>query len=288
MMLELLLTRTGKGGSTPGLREALFENLRFVVFDELHTYRGRQGADVGMLIRRIRAKATHAATLVCVGTSATMSSGGTLEDQRVAVAKVAAEVFGTPFGPEAVIQEYLTRRFTAAHAGDALRSAVLAPVDGGVDEATLKLHPTPAWLESEIALAETEGRLVRNRPITFRAIVEKLHEATQCGEQASEQHLKEVLLWISEVNRALPPERKRYAYMPFKLHQFLSQTGAVLTSLEPQGQRYITLEAGYHVPGGAGASTVHRCIQPSQRRRIPLCQSPCEIAAAHLPRVLRR
>ena len=47
MMLELLLTRVGKGGTATGLREALFENLRFVVFDELHTYRGRQGADVG-------------------------------------------------------------------------------------------------------------------------------------------------------------------------------------------------------------------------------------------------
>ena len=27
--------------------------LRFLVFDELHTYRGRQGADVAMLIRRL-------------------------------------------------------------------------------------------------------------------------------------------------------------------------------------------------------------------------------------------
>ena len=46
MMLELLLTRSKERP----LRNALYKNLQFIVFDELHTYRGRQGADVGMLI----------------------------------------------------------------------------------------------------------------------------------------------------------------------------------------------------------------------------------------------
>jgi ATP-dependent helicase YprA (DUF1998 family) len=35
------------------------KGLKFLVFDELHTYRGRQGADVAMLIRRVR-EACHA------------------------------------------------------------------------------------------------------------------------------------------------------------------------------------------------------------------------------------
>lgn len=45
--------------------------LRFLVFDELHTYRGRQGADVAMLIRRLKERCA-APGLICVGTSATM------------------------------------------------------------------------------------------------------------------------------------------------------------------------------------------------------------------------
>ena len=52
MMLELLLTRVRERP----IRDAIYANLRFLVFDELHTYRGRQGADVAMLIRRIRAR----------------------------------------------------------------------------------------------------------------------------------------------------------------------------------------------------------------------------------------
>ncbi|MEZ6084000.1 MAG: DEAD/DEAH box helicase, partial [Phycisphaerae bacterium] len=49
VMLELILTRIEE--------RKLVDHagvLRFLVFDELHTYRGRQGADVAMLVRRCR------------------------------------------------------------------------------------------------------------------------------------------------------------------------------------------------------------------------------------------
>lgn len=42
MMLELLLTRIRERS----IRDGIYENLGFLVFDELHTYRGRQGADI--------------------------------------------------------------------------------------------------------------------------------------------------------------------------------------------------------------------------------------------------
>ncbi len=51
MMLELLMTRQNT------LDRAVIANahgLEFIVLDELHTYRGRQGADVAMLVRRVR------------------------------------------------------------------------------------------------------------------------------------------------------------------------------------------------------------------------------------------
>ncbi len=42
MMLELILTRIAE----QTIRTSIFDNLRWLVFDELHMYRGRQGADV--------------------------------------------------------------------------------------------------------------------------------------------------------------------------------------------------------------------------------------------------
>ena len=101
MMLELLLTRLQERS----IRDAIYENLRFLVFDELHTYRGRQGADVAMLIRRIRAQCKQKIT--CIGTSATMVSVGSLASQREEVARVATNMFGRSFRPDQVINETL-------------------------------------------------------------------------------------------------------------------------------------------------------------------------------------
>jgi ATP-dependent helicase YprA (DUF1998 family) len=50
-----------------------FRNLRYLVFDELHTSRGRQGSDVSILIRRIKSAASN--PMLVLGTSATMVSG---------------------------------------------------------------------------------------------------------------------------------------------------------------------------------------------------------------------
>src|SRR4051812_1887369 len=91
MMLELLMTRQDE------LDRRVIGNcagLRFLVLDELHTYRGRQGADVALLVRRVRERLAPK-NLQCVGTSATMASGGTLEEKKAAVARVAAKLFAT-------------------------------------------------------------------------------------------------------------------------------------------------------------------------------------------------
>jgi ATP-dependent helicase YprA (DUF1998 family) len=73
MMLELLMTRQN------ALDRAVIANahgLEYLVLDELHTYRGRQGADVAMLVRRVRDRLCPEKTPVCIGTSATMATEG--------------------------------------------------------------------------------------------------------------------------------------------------------------------------------------------------------------------
>lgn len=101
VMLELILTR-------PDERKLVqaAQDLRFLVLDELHTYRGRQGADVAMLVRRAR-DAFAAEILQCVGTSATLAGPGAFDEQRDEVARVASLMFGASMKPEHVISETL-------------------------------------------------------------------------------------------------------------------------------------------------------------------------------------
>lgn len=70
MMLELVMTRSGRDVE---IRQNILDNIKYLVFDELHTYRGRQGSDVSILIRRIKSAASN--SIACIGTSATMVSG---------------------------------------------------------------------------------------------------------------------------------------------------------------------------------------------------------------------
>jgi ATP-dependent helicase YprA (DUF1998 family) len=144
MMLELLLTRVRERS----IRNGIYENVRFLVFDELHTYRGRQGADIALLIRRIRSRCTQ--SVLCIGTSATMISVGTPSTQRAAVANVATKLFGKPFAAEQVINETLTRSFSfegVIPTGAELSTAISNNVNINDSLEKLKTHPVAVWLE---------------------------------------------------------------------------------------------------------------------------------------------
>ena len=103
VMLELILTRPD---DAPLVRAA--HGLKYLVLDELHTYRGRQGADVAMLVRRAR-EAFRAAELQCVGSSATMASEHGQVTSSPSVAEVASRIFGTEIDDRQVIGEALQR-----------------------------------------------------------------------------------------------------------------------------------------------------------------------------------
>jgi hypothetical protein len=91
-MLEYLLVRP---------QEAMFfvaggiETLRFLIFDEVHTYDGAKGCEISMLLRRLRQRigATTRGSLRCIGTSATLGGGQDFPD----VAKYAEQLFDEPF-----------------------------------------------------------------------------------------------------------------------------------------------------------------------------------------------
>jgi superfamily II DNA/RNA helicase len=243
MMLELLLTRLRERP----IRNGIYENLRFMVFDELHTYRGRQGADVAMLIRRIRSRCAH--EVVSIGTSATMVSGGTIESQRAEVAGVATKLFGRAFKADQVVNETLTR--SLAFSGilptrEALAAVIRQPLRLDALSEELKVHPVAIWLENRIALEDRNGVLLRARPRQFPDIVKALSEDSGVGEPEVRKFMEGLLQWLSLSNKKLQDAGQRYTILPFKLHQFISQTGSVYTTLDQDEHRFITLEPGLY------------------------------------------
>ena len=243
MMLELLLTRLQERP----IRDAIFGNLRYLVFDELHTYRGRQGADIAMLIRRIRAQCMQ--PVCCIGTSATMVSEGSTVSQREEVARVAGIIFGQAFKPEQIIDETLSPSLNVGGklpSGQALSAAISAPIDIQSDESELRAHPLAVWLENRIALEERDGRLVRRTPMHFGQVVATLAEDSGAHVDSCRESIQKTLQWVSNVNRGIRETGSRDTLLPFKLHQFIAQTGSVYSTLEQDENRFITLEPGIY------------------------------------------
>jgi superfamily II DNA/RNA helicase len=237
MMLELILTRIGE----KDIRDSIYANLKFLVFDELHTYRGRQGSDVAILIRRIRSQCSNDVT--CIGTSATMVTGGTLIDQKEKVAEVGSTIFGKTFDSSRIISEYLIKSLSLEREKIS-KDDVIKTIRHGIDidgtEEELKLNPLANWIENEIALTLKEGILVRNRPYTISGVADELCEYTGLNVAECERSILDLFFLISRINKTKTNQRE--SYLPYKLHQFISQTSTVYTTLGQGENRFITLD----------------------------------------------
>lgn len=234
MMLELLLTRQDDLD-----RDVVgnMHDLEFLVLDELHTYRGRQGADVAMLVRRVRAR-MGSDKMLCIGTSATMASGD--EDAgREAVSKVGTTLFGSPVAKEDVITETLERRTEYTRGDDALRDEIIQAIKSDsplpANDTEFKVDPLAVWIELNIGL-EAGQKLARAKPQTMSEAVDKLAKFTGCERVDCRQALAERLVAMSDI-----PDGQDQAFMAFKLHRFLSGAGHAHATLEPEGIRLVEL-----------------------------------------------
>lgn len=236
MMLELLMVRK----ADESLRKSFLDNLKYLVFDELHVYKGRQGADVSLLNRRIKSAATNN-NIICIGTSATMATG-TIEEQKSEVAKVASRFFDSSFDPENVIVESLTYSTKELIPSKAELVASLSVEMKNISKEEMLEHPIAIWLERTIAIRNEGDKKRRNDPKSLKEIAKDLSKETGVSVNICEERIVQVLIEAERINIKSAEERKKDTVLPFKLHQFISQTGYVYVTLEKAETRYITLE----------------------------------------------
>ncbi|WP_445186992.1 DEAD/DEAH box helicase [Pseudonocardia sp. Cha107L01] len=239
VMLELMLTRPRERGSL--ITSA--ENLSFLVLDELHTYRGRQGADVAMLIRRLRG-AIGARQLQCVGTSATLAGPGTRAAQRAEVAALASRLFGTTIPAANIVGESLRRATVGDTDPDRLRSRItLAPP---VTYEGLRGDALAVWIEQTFGLGQDdEGNLARRAPARLQVAGAQLSELTGADPAVCEAALRDTLLAGSRAR-----DRDNRTLFAFKLHQFIGKGDTAYVTLDQPGRRYITTQYQRSAPQG--------------------------------------
>ncbi|MFC0864268.1 helicase-related protein [Sphaerimonospora cavernae] len=222
------------------------QGLRFLVLDELHTYRGRQGADVALLVRRLR-DACAAPNLQCVGTSATMATTETFAEARDVIAKVASRLFGADVSPDHVIGETLVRATGDRRPTGPELLAAMDLAGSGRGYAELSADPLASWIESEFGLSRESGtgHLIRRKPTRVAEASDRLAGLTGRPPEDCAQIIEKIL---QEGAKAQHPETGRPLFA-FRLHQFLSKGDTVYVSLEPETTRHITSQYQVSVPG---------------------------------------
>jgi superfamily II DNA/RNA helicase len=238
VMLEYMLIRPYERS----LVEQATRDLRFLVMDELHVYRGRQGADVAMLMRRVRQRAGNR-PLQFIGTSATLATGGSRQERKERIAHVGSTLFGVTVPAENVIDETLRRVTSVPAPSDPgqLRAAVEAAPP---TPERVTAHPLAAWCEETFGLAEEDGRLVRQRPVTFRDGSEDLARITGLDGAICGDRLKAVLEAGSAARTAAGDPM-----FAFRLHQWLASGSSIFATAEPPDIRLLTVEGQVVAPG---------------------------------------
>ncbi|HCK78484.1 MAG TPA: DEAD/DEAH box helicase, partial [Actinobacteria bacterium] len=253
VMLELLLTR-------PAERQRLIDRskdtLKFLVLDELHMYRGRQGADVSLLVRRL----TNAVKrdIQCVGTSATLAGSGlTRAEQREEVAELAARIFGTPFAADNIIGERLVRATQGDIDMKAVSGRLTSPAPTSLED--MRRDPVAVWIETCMGLTQDdEGNLARQAPVRLPDAAKNLAEDLKgAGLPADADLCEQVLRDTLLVAGTMSIDSTR-SFFPFKLHQFIGRGDTVYVTLQPTDERYITTVYQRSEPGSGD----HRPLFP--------------------------
>ena len=250
MMAELLLTRRDD------VNRKVIENakgLEFIVLDELHTYRGRQGADVAILVRRIRERCKDGTDPVCIGTSATMIPDKAEGHKSEAIAQVATRLFGSEFTRDSIIDESLRRATDASldlnWAKPQLKEVIKNPLPMQLDDDTLRTHPLAVWIELAVGLDDGQHRK-RKKPIAFKRVAELLRDDSGVEIEICTKKIEEFL------SRVCLPENQRgglgeQSFLPFKLHRFVSNAGEIYTTLS-ENERLVFFDGQREVPGSKG------------------------------------
>ena len=256
VMAELLLVRP----EDQRFLDRVGGGLRFLVLDELHTYRGRQGADVAMLVRRLKERCAGP-NLVHVGTSATMVAdrSATPQERRTAVAEFASRLFGHPFTAEHVIDETLVT-FTIGDTPSRaeLVASLTRTLPGTIEE--FQRNALARWAEGEFGVEpETDRKLKRRVPRTLVESATRLAEASGIAPEVCQARLRELL---TLGGRLLRDDGGRA--FAFKLHQFIGQGRALYATLEGTARREFSLEGQVQASGGRLFAPIKFCRQCGQ------------------------
>ena len=251
--LEFLLVRRED-------RHLFTESLRYLVLDEIHSYRGALATEVACLIRRLKAHSgLHSGRVVGIGTSATVSGG---PDGAETLSRFVTALLGEPVAAADIIGERVVR---TPHeppdwlpAPPSLNDGVVDKLDPGNDDAVVALAeqltgrqaPAAGAVADRVATVLSRNRLVHALEDLFKEPMSVDVAATEVAQQFEDR-------------TALPVERVRREIETYLL------VGSVGDNDHPPRLRP-KLHTFFH-----GVYDVALCLNQSCRALVPQGGAEC-------------
>ncbi|CEK13074.1 DEAD/DEAH box helicase [Chthonomonas calidirosea] len=235
-------------------------SLRYLVLDELHSYRGALATEIACLLRRLKAQSgLGSGDLVAIGTSATVASES---DGLKALAQFASTLFGEEVRPEDIVAESYVRRVEAeeeyAPPLADLAEAALLELDPNDEQKVVALAEalTGRSCPAEGAVANRVGAVLAGNKVV-RALEEFFTEPRTVAEAV--EHLRETLPERKDAD----PERVRREIEAYLL------VGSVGDEEHPPRLRP-KLHTFFH-----GVYDVGLCLNPECRTLVPHGGAEC-------------
>ena len=232
-MLELILTRPREA------KHFNFNNLRYIVLDELHSYRGRQGADVALLLRRLQ-EISQSKNIQYIGTSATLSTDDGSDKKRV-LAEASSVFFGKEVEKDSIIDETVIRQtkkynYSSTTVKEKIKSlAESSRPPSNIDD--FNRDYLASWLETEFGIEEKYKQLSRKLPQSLAGVVDKLSATSGLEKNICKDA---IICYLLAQCSNKTKDRTRSA-LTVRIHQFIGGGDTIYSTLEPAHLRSLSL-----------------------------------------------
>lgn len=272
MMLEYLLIR-------PADRDSLFANhrCRYLVLDEVHTYRGALGANIALLVRRLQGHLARVAnrqdapptpTLIPIGTSATIKSDdeeGNPGERDRAIKQFFHKISGATVDAIKVIGEELADRPVPPQAVYSQKPAAPGPIDIG-----------------DISSFSRAINALADQPPTT-PLAEAVPRARILWE--IDRWLTRSPLSISQIVEKLKNQEHRAEYPPQEIETEVTAALVAGAALPNNIEGGLKLRAHQFIRGGW---QFYRCLNPNCGQLYPMGEERCSCGYATAPLYLCR
>lgn len=229
-MLEYLLIRPD---DTTFFDGPMAESWRFLVLDEAHTYKGANGTEIALLIRRLKERVCEEPTgqLQCIATSATLGSKDGLQE----LANFARDIFGEEFTVDDIVtSERVRRPPTEAMVPFSLEKYRQLQTEVRGEKDASKAN---AWLHEELSKDQRILDLLKcleSRPGKVTDVADLVFP-----DLPDSRERLEGLVHLIELGSRARPGENHAAMIPARYHLFVRALEGFYVSLFPESQVHL-------------------------------------------------